>query len=152
MLQCGNLIIKVAVVEVAEDLPQPVIVEHIKASGTFLKVQAKAQRTWEEALEIVTLDKQRPMNSQHLLTLLRTGFHVGRIASLEELLNSILTDAIKALDAQRGSIILADPTTGELKLSWCCVHGWAVPASAGPTAGPWPTGPSPSANRSCAET
>jgi hypothetical protein len=119
LIQCGNHALRVTTLEVPEEAPQPIIVgpEHIKASGVFMKVQAKAQRTWEEALEVVTLDRQRPANSQHLLTLLRTGFHVGRIASLDELLNQILTDAIKALDAQRGSIVLADPKTGELKLA-----------------------------------
>ncbi len=120
LLQCGSMTLKVATLEIPELTPPPSAEgphpDHIRASGVFMKVQAKAQRTWEEALEIVTLDQSRPTNTHHLLTLLRTGFHVGRIASLDELLRSILTDAIKAVQAQRGSILLADPTTGVLKL------------------------------------
>jgi HD-GYP domain-containing protein (c-di-GMP phosphodiesterase class II) len=46
----------------------------------------------------------------------RANHHMTHISHLEELLRSILSDTIAALNAQRGSIILADPMTGELAL------------------------------------
>src|SRR5439155_13272009 len=42
-----------------------------------------------------------------LLRRLQTGYHLCHAASLAELLVSILEDAITALDARRGTIILA---------------------------------------------
>src|SRR5436190_756653 len=58
LLQCGTMALKVTTLETAVEAPPPALppgVDHIKASGTFMRVQAKAQHTWEEALEIVTL-------------------------------------------------------------------------------------------------
>jgi len=49
-----------------------------------------------------------------MLALVRANHHMTHISHLEELLRSILSDTIAALNAQRGSIILADPLTGEL--------------------------------------
>jgi putative nucleotidyltransferase with HDIG domain len=42
--------------------------------------------------------------------------HLSHIASLEELLQSILEDAVKSLDAQRGAIVLWDEVTQQLIL------------------------------------
>src|ERR671925_188004 len=47
-----------------------------------------------------------------LLTLLRGGYHLCHAGSLDELLLSILEDAVTILDAQGGSIILIDAPAG----------------------------------------
>lgn len=121
VIQFGNLAFKVSVLEddrvPAEPRPADQVSSTIKASGRFVKVQAIAQHSWEKALETVALDPTcRPQQGQHLVTLLRAGYHLGHIASLDELLDSILSDAVKAVDAQRAAIVLMDEATGTLKL------------------------------------
>ncbi len=90
---------------------------HLKTSNSFVRIQETTHRTYDQALEAIA---SRPMSSQHqsqhVLTLLRAGYHLCHIASLDELLRSILSDTIQALDAQRGSIVLTT-TKGELRLS-----------------------------------
>jgi HD-GYP domain-containing protein (c-di-GMP phosphodiesterase class II) len=87
----------------------------LKTTGAVVKVQATAHRSWAEALEAVAIDpRYHAQHGAHLLTLLRTGYHLRHISSLDELLHSILADTIKALGAQRGAIVLADGK-GELQ-------------------------------------
>ncbi len=89
----------------------------LKSTRNFVKVQASTQQTWDQALEKFAFGKDNvPRQGQGMLTLLRTSHHLCHIASLDELLNSVLIDAIAALGAQRGSIILADPLSGALVL------------------------------------
>jgi putative nucleotidyltransferase with HDIG domain len=65
---------------------------------------------------LVLHSNQRRRQGQHFLTLLRTGYHLSHVASLEELLQSILEETVEVLDAQRGAIVLEDETTGQLTL------------------------------------
>ena len=51
-----------------------------------------------------------------LKALLRAGHHLVHMESEEELLHSILNDAVHVLDAQRGAIVLAEGPENELKL------------------------------------
>jgi HD-GYP domain-containing protein (c-di-GMP phosphodiesterase class II)/pSer/pThr/pTyr-binding forkhead associated (FHA) protein len=89
----------------------------IMVSGVHVTVKAKTQQSWEQALELATFDApSRPQQVQAMLALVRANHHMTHISHLEELLRSILTDTTAALNAQRGSIILADPITGELAL------------------------------------
>ena len=91
--------------------------QRIMTSGVHMLIKAKTQQTWDKALELVTLDApSRPQQEQAMLALVRANHHLTHIAHLEDLLRSILSDTIAALNAQRGSIILADPLTGELTL------------------------------------
>jgi putative nucleotidyltransferase with HDIG domain len=91
--------------------------QQIITSGVHMLIKAKTQQTWDKALELVTLDTHsRPQQEQAMLALVRANHHMTHISHLEELLRSILSDTIAALNAQRGSIILADALTGELVL------------------------------------
>jgi putative nucleotidyltransferase with HDIG domain len=91
--------------------------QRIMTSGNHMLVKARTQQTWDKALELVTLDApSRPQQEQAMLALVRANHHMTHISHLEELLRSILSDTIAALNAQRGTIILADPVTGELIL------------------------------------
>ncbi len=135
VLQFGGLALRVTTLE--EKLPEPPPpfkqatpgngaavpsgngkADHINVSGTFVRVQLSAQHSWDQALQRITLNGSTPipLKGQGLLTLLRTGHHLCHIASLDELLQSVLADAVSALGAQRGSIVLANPMTGELDL------------------------------------
>ncbi len=91
--------------------------ESIKTSGAFVKVQARTHQSWSQALELVAFGtEQRPQQSRAMLTLLRANHHLVHLANLEELVSSILQEALTALGAQRGSIALFDETTGRLEL------------------------------------
>jgi putative nucleotidyltransferase with HDIG domain len=82
-----------------------------------MRVEATAASSWDEALEGVAFDSNRhPRAGEQLLALLRAGHHLVNIAREEELLQSILDDAVRVLDAQRGAIVLAEGPEAKLKL------------------------------------
>jgi putative nucleotidyltransferase with HDIG domain len=82
-----------------------------------LQVQAATQRPWEQAVEHLALhSQQRPRHGQHFLTLLRTGYHLSHAGSLDELLQSVLSETVAVLDAQRGAVVLEEEGTGRLNL------------------------------------
>src|SRR4029077_13634766 len=57
-----------------------------------------------------------PRAGEQLLALVRAGHHLGHMEREDDLLQSILNDAVSVLDAQRGAIVLADGPDGPLKL------------------------------------
>jgi HD-GYP domain-containing protein (c-di-GMP phosphodiesterase class II) len=80
-----------------------------------LVVEATASSSWEDALQGIAYDRNRcPRPGEQLLALLRAGHHLGHLESEEELLHSVLNDAVSTLDAQRGAIVLADGPDGRL--------------------------------------
>ncbi len=82
-----------------------------------MHVEAAAKSSWDEALEGLAFDSQRcPRAGEQLLALLRAGHHLVHIEKEEELLNSILNDAVSVLDAQRGAIVLVEGQENKLKL------------------------------------
>ncbi len=109
LLQFGEVAL---VVEVVEEAKEP---EGNPADQ--LRVEATAKSSWEEALQGLAFDSQRgPRPGEQLLALIRAGHHLGHLDSEEELLQSILNDAVGVLDAQRGAIVLADGPGGTLRL------------------------------------
>ncbi len=136
VLRCGNIVFEIAVTNgaqsgtanmppgVRQEPPEPPSTRpvtrgaglNVHATGGYMRVQAVAQHSWEQALEAVAV-RATPgaAPNKPLLTLLRTGYHLGRIACLKDLLHSILEEAIKALEAQRGAIVLCDENTGRLE-------------------------------------
>ncbi len=108
VIQCGKLALRVL-----DTRPQL-----IKTSTHVVKVQAVVQRTWENALQRLN-DAPELAGEQcrHLLTLFRTGYHLCRVDCPDELMQTILNDAVSVLNAQRGSIILFDETSNQLHLS-----------------------------------
>lgn len=86
-------------------------------AGEEMRVEATAKSSWDEALESVAFDSQRcPRAGEQLLALLRAGHHLVQIEKEEDLLHSILHDAVAVLDAQRGAIALAEGPDNKLKL------------------------------------
>src|ERR1043166_1957647 len=138
VIQLGKLTLRVAELESVDgQTPLPVPRNgppdgdhQIRSSGLHVRVQATANGSWDEAMEaavthrgsdtplpgngLAGLVHQNQQLTQGMLTLLRANQHLTRLSSLEELLQSILADAVAALGAQRGCIILVDPTSGEL--------------------------------------
>jgi putative nucleotidyltransferase with HDIG domain len=82
-----------------------------------LMVEATTKNSWEEAVNGVAMDRNRcPRPGEQLLALIRAGHHLGHIENDDQLLHSILNDAVAVLDAQRGAIVLAEGPGPELKL------------------------------------
>ena len=52
--------------------------------------------------------EKMPRAGEQLIALLRAGHHLVHLQSEDQLLDSILNDAVSVLDAQRGAIVLAD--------------------------------------------
>jgi putative nucleotidyltransferase with HDIG domain len=111
LLQFGEVAVVVeAIEEQAEpvELPQP-------ADG--MRVEGTAKSSWDEALQGLAMDsRSSPRAGEQLMALLRAGHHLGHIEKEEDLLNSILRDAVSVLDAQRGAIVLAEGPDSKLKL------------------------------------
>jgi len=108
VIQCGKLVLRVV-----DTKPQ-----FIRTSTNIVKVQAVTHRSWEQALQRLANPTEAPAEqSQHLLTLFRTGYHLCRVDCPEELMQTVLNDAVAALDAQRGSIILHEEVSNKLHLS-----------------------------------
>ena len=76
-------------------------------------VTAATKSTFEDGLQRLAFDRnQMPRAGEQLLALLRAGHHLVHLESEDQLLDSILNDAVAVLDAQRGAIVLADGEGG----------------------------------------
>jgi putative nucleotidyltransferase with HDIG domain len=80
-------------------------------------VAATSRASWSEALEELAYDSNRSLRAgEQLLALLRAGHHLVHIDKEEDLLRSILNDAVTVLDAQRGAIVLIEGPDNRLQL------------------------------------
>src|SRR5207247_4952396 len=73
-----------------------------------MQVAAIGKRSWEEAFSFAFQDEKGPRPGEQLQALLRAGLHLVHLDSEEELLHTILGDAVATLKAQRGAIVLSD--------------------------------------------
>src|SRR5262245_48951890 len=109
ILRCGNVTLAVESIREVRDTDP--------GGADNLMVAASTSQSWEEALHGLAFDENRcPRPGEQLLALLRAGHHLGHLESEEDLLQSILNDAVGALDAQRGAIVLAEGPGGPLRL------------------------------------
>ena len=81
-----------------------------------MQVAAVGSQSWEEAFSFAFEKEKAAHPSDQLQALLRAGHHLVHLESEEELLHTILQDAVKTLRAQRGAIVLADGADGPLRL------------------------------------
>jgi putative nucleotidyltransferase with HDIG domain len=110
IIRCGNVQLVVDQVNDGRDGDTP-------TGPDNLHVEAAFSHSWEDALDFLAYDSQRmPRPGEQLQVLLRAGHHLVHLESEDDLLHSILNDAVSALDAQRGAIVLADSPTGPLRL------------------------------------
>jgi putative nucleotidyltransferase with HDIG domain len=110
LIQFGEIAVSVEVLNNGEEEAENNPVEELYIEGS-------AKSSWDEALEGLAFDSQRcPRAGEQLLALLRAGHHLVHIEKEEELLQSILNDAVSVLDAQRGAIVLAEGPEEKLKL------------------------------------
>jgi HD-GYP domain-containing protein (c-di-GMP phosphodiesterase class II) len=109
VIRFGNVTLVVESLEDGHDLRAP--------RPTSEVVEATSCLSLEDALNVLAFDRNRsPRPGEQLLVLLRAGHHLGHLEKEEDLLHSILNDAVSALDAQRGAIVLADTPGGPLRL------------------------------------
>lgn len=101
-------------VEVAQDANQcdddntcPIENMHVAAVGS---------QSWEDAFSFAFSHEKSPRPGEQLQALLRAGHHLVHLESEEDLLHTILRDAVATLKAQRGAIVLADGPDGPLRL------------------------------------
>jgi HD-GYP domain-containing protein (c-di-GMP phosphodiesterase class II) len=81
-----------------------------------MQVAAVGSQSWEEAFSFAFAHEESPRPGDQLQALLRAGHHLGHLENEEELLHTILRDAVSTLHAQRGAIVLADGPDGPLRL------------------------------------
>lgn len=94
-----------------------------------LRVAHTSKLSWSEAMEGLAFDGNRcPRAGEQLQALLRAGHHLVHIDREEDLLNSILGDAVSVLDAQRGAIVLCEQPDNKLKIK-AIRNGRAAPAA-----------------------
>lgn len=82
-----------------------------------MEIAATSTASWDQALEgVADLDPRRsPRAAEKLMVLLRASQYLVRSEREEDLLSSILNDAVRVLDAQRGAVVLEE-SDGKLKL------------------------------------
>jgi putative nucleotidyltransferase with HDIG domain len=111
LLQFGEVVL---VVECVEEKVDPT---DATAPADGMRVEGTAKSSWDEALQGLAMDsRSSPRAGEQLMALLRAGHHLGHIEKEEDLLQSILRDAVSVLDAQRGAIVLAEGQEDKLKL------------------------------------
>jgi HD-GYP domain-containing protein (c-di-GMP phosphodiesterase class II)/pSer/pThr/pTyr-binding forkhead associated (FHA) protein len=123
-IRCGNISFVVESLEsVPEELTTTALTPRVDDRSVTLPttdslfVQASAPASWESALQGFAADgTQTTRPGAQLVALLRAGHHLGHIEDEKELLHSILRDAVSALDAQRGAIVLAEGPENALHL------------------------------------
>jgi putative nucleotidyltransferase with HDIG domain len=110
VIRCGNIQLVVDVLRDGLDTDLAPRLDN-------LQVEAAFSRSWEDALDLVAFDGSRmPRAGEPLQVLLRAGHHLCHVENEDDLLHSILNDAVSALDAQRGAIVLAEDGHGPLRL------------------------------------
>jgi putative nucleotidyltransferase with HDIG domain len=74
-----------------------------------LVMQAAKLASFDDGIAALAFKRnQTPRAGDEMLALLRAGHHLVHLESEDQLLDSILNDAVSVLDAQRGAIVLAD--------------------------------------------
>jgi putative nucleotidyltransferase with HDIG domain len=111
IVRCGNITFVIDGIADARPAEQSPI------ASDGLVVEAAEACSWEQALDGVIFDRNRcPRPGEQLLVMLRASHYLGHLESEDELLHSILNDAVSTLDGQRGAIVLAESETAPLKL------------------------------------
>jgi putative nucleotidyltransferase with HDIG domain len=115
LVQVGDLRVAVKVLEEKPTAPANPN-SHIRTSGSFMRLQAVAQNSWQQAVKTLgEAAEQRGDADKGFLTLLRAGHHLSQVSGLNDLLHSVLGEVATGLDVQRGTIVLLDEASGELQ-------------------------------------
>jgi HD-GYP domain-containing protein (c-di-GMP phosphodiesterase class II) len=112
VLQFGTMSLVVAALD---DVP-------LAAVPTPTGGEGPAALSWEQRLSALQIcdGLAQPGPGDWLLLLTRAGRHLSQITALDDLLRSLLEDAVAALNAQHGAIGLVDEATGQIQLRAVC--------------------------------
>jgi putative nucleotidyltransferase with HDIG domain len=117
LLQFGEIAVVVEVLEDETDRDTPPPADSSVTPPPELRVEGATRLSWDQAMEGLAYDVNScPRVGEQLAALLRAGHHLGHIEKEDELLQSILEDAVAVLDAQRGAIVLAEGPVNRLQL------------------------------------
>src|SRR5262245_23562014 len=95
-----------------------------------MRVAGATSKSWHEAMESLAFDNSNSLRAeQQLKALVQVNSHLVHIEKEDDLLKSILTDAVGVLDAQRGAIVLAEPPDNKLTIK-AITTGRAEPRAA----------------------
>jgi hypothetical protein len=119
VLHCGQTGFRVTVLETAAQprvaLPLPDKLD-IETTRTVATLKSATQRSWEQALQGLTPDSGMMAHGKKFFALIRAGYHLCRIQSLKELLQSILDDTVAVFNAAQGAVLLYDDSAAQFKL------------------------------------
>jgi putative nucleotidyltransferase with HDIG domain len=116
-LQFGEIgvVVEALEEEVEHNTPSPV--DSSVTPPPDMRVEGATRLTWDQAMEALAFDVNScPRVGEQLMALLRAGHHLGHIEKEEDLLQSVLEDAVAVLEAQRGAIVLAESPGNRLQL------------------------------------
>jgi putative nucleotidyltransferase with HDIG domain len=103
IVQFGKVALMVEIIETPLDGPpsdQLVLAASLSASAPYSNPSSGGRSLFDR--------EKSPRAGEQLLALLRAGHSLVHLQSEDQLLDSILNDAVSVLDAQRGAIVLAD--------------------------------------------
>src|SRR5262245_8912162 len=111
LLQFGEVSVVVEAITDDQEADQP------ELADSSMRVEGTTRASWDQAFQGLAFDgSNAPRPGDQLMALLRAGHHLVHIEKEDDLLKSILEDAVSVLDAQRGAIVLAEPPDNALKL------------------------------------
>jgi putative nucleotidyltransferase with HDIG domain len=114
LLQFGEV---TAVVESLSEVREQDPAQPADHANDHMRIETTARSTFDEALQGLAYDSNRcPRAGEQLLALVRAGHHLGHLEREDDLLQSVLHDAVSVLDAQRGAIVLSEGPDPTLKL------------------------------------
>ena len=128
IVRCGNVTLVVdQLIDGTTEAETPT-----ESPADKLFIQSVSNVSWEDALSGLAFDRNRsPRPGEQLLVLLRAGHHLCHLESEEDLLHTILNDAVSTLDAQRGAIVLADGPNRPLRLRALATGQSQIPSRPG---------------------
>src|SRR5262249_55981632 len=115
-LQFGSLCVTVKSLSESESPCKPAAGD-IRTTQNVVRLQAATSNPWQHAVRSLSdIAEHRSDRDKGLLALIRAGHHLCQVSSLERLLQSVLEEAVSALSAQRGAVLLLDEAADELQL------------------------------------
>jgi HD-GYP domain-containing protein (c-di-GMP phosphodiesterase class II) len=109
VLHCGQTAFRVTVLEQSTQPAVPLALPEkldIKTTRSVATLKSATQRSWEQALQALTQDPAGLARGKRFFALIRAGYHLCRVESLNELLQSILNDTVTVFGAAQGAVVL----------------------------------------------
>src|SRR5438105_1449237 len=122
ILHCGQVAFRITALEeggkatAALPLPEKL---NIKTTTSVATLKSATQRSWEQGMQALAKDPPHLPHGKKFFALVRAGYHLCRIESLKEMLQSVLDDTLTVFNAQRGAALLRDDASGQFTVQAC---------------------------------